>query len=54
MRYWAAAMVSGTPVIVTFLSVVPSSALAILIAAPDNCLPFKYRTGQISFTIGYV
>jgi hypothetical protein len=31
-------MVSGSPVIVTFLSVVPSSALAILIAAPDNCL----------------
>jgi hypothetical protein len=40
-------MVSGSPVIVTFLSVVPSSALAILIAAPDNCLHAAIRSSYL-------
>ena len=43
MRYWAALIVSGVPVMVTFLSDDPSSTLAILIIAPDSCLLEPHR-----------
>ena len=38
MRYCAALIVSGVPIMVTLRSVDPSSTLAILMLAPDNCL----------------
>lgn len=41
IKNWAAPIVSGVPVIVTFLSGEPSSALEIFIVAPDACLSLK-------------
>ena len=41
-------IVSGVPVIVTFLSGQPSSALEILMLAPDNCLQ---KEGKIQVLI---
>ena len=41
IKNWAAPIVSGVPVIVTFRSGDPSSALEILIVAPDACLLAK-------------
>ena len=41
IKNWAAPIVSGVPVIVTFRSGEPSSALEIFIVAPDACLLLK-------------
>lgn len=38
IRYAAMDIVSGNPVIVTFLSEFPSSQLEIFICAPESCL----------------
>lgn len=38
IMYWAAWIVSNEPMMVTLRSEDPSSALAIFMVAPDNCL----------------
>jgi len=43
IRYVAIDIVSGKPVMVTFLSEVPSSQLEILICAPESCLQHDSR-----------
>lgn len=43
-------IVSGVPVIVTFLSEQPSSTFAILIMAPENCL----QEGTVAVRHGYI
>lgn len=48
IRYWAALIVSGVPVMVTLRSATPSSALAILMVAPDICLKIDQRIRCIS------
>lgn len=47
IRYCAALIASGNPVMVTVRSIEPSSAPAIFILAPDNCLHWNQNHDEI-------